>query len=407
MTASRFDRRPFSFYVAGMTRRTALATAGLGIALAALAAQLWHLSCNAAVLPPDDYVEYWAAGRLNLGGDDPYDPVGLLPLERDAGRDTDVAVMMWNPPWTLTLAMPLGALPTRLGQLVWFLMNLAAVGASAGLLWRVYGGRPDRVWIAVAVAFTFQPTFAALRSGQISPLLLLGAALFLWCESRGRPFAAGVAAGLLAIKPHLTYLFWPAVLLALPTRAGRRFVAGGLAGGLVAGLIPLAFNPAVYGQYVAAFRDHPPAEHVSLTLGTLLRYTFGTGRFALQFVPVLLGVAWFAWYQLRGHGGRNWPAALPWLLLVSFVTSPYGAWHFDLVLLLVPVVQRAAEFSTAGWQRHRLAVGVYVVAVAVMFWLNVAGVASVWFLWVAPLLLALYAATARPAAPAPTAVTPA
>ena len=71
-------------------------------------------------------------------------------------------------------------------------------------------------------------------------------------------------------------------------------------------------------------------------------------HFWLQFVPVAGGLAWFA-YQWRRHGRAwDWADQLPWLLLVSFVTSPYGAWHFDLVLLLVAVVARAARFAGDG-----------------------------------------------------------
>ena len=56
--------------------------------------------------------------------------------------------------------------------------------------------------------FAFLPTLFALQSGQIGPLLLLGAVLFLECERRGWPVLAGAATVLLAIKPHLAYLLW-------------------------------------------------------------------------------------------------------------------------------------------------------------------------------------------------------
>ena len=37
----------------------------------------------------------------------------LLPLQQAAGRATDEAVMMWNPPWSLAVVLPLGLLPAR------------------------------------------------------------------------------------------------------------------------------------------------------------------------------------------------------------------------------------------------------------------------------------------------------
>ena len=50
-------------------------------------------------------------------------------------------------------------------------------------------------------------------------------------------------------------------------------------------------------------------------------------------------VAARVWPGSRGTGGErdrdwNWSEQLPLLLLVSFVTAPYGAWPFDMVLLL-------------------------------------------------------------------------
>lgn len=385
-------------YTGRMTTRNWLSVAALGAVFVVLIGQVRSLLADPTAWPPDDFVEYWAAGRLNLTGDNPYSPELLLPLEREAGRDTDVAVMMWNPPWTLAAAMPLGALPARVGQLAWLAVNLAAVGLSARLLWQVFGGRSDRAWLPFAAAFAFMPTYLALHAGQITPLVLLGAALFPWCERRGMPVAAGAAGVLVAIKPHLVYLFW--VALAVEATRGRwTVVAGGVAAGLIASAIPLAYNPAVFSQYLAAFRDHPPAEHVSLTLGTLLRLAGGEDRFGLQFLPVLAGLAWFAWYRSRSRGW-DWPEALPAVLLASFLTTPYGAWHFDLVLLLVPVIRRAATLAESG--RAWPAVAAYLLMNAVMLGLSLAGVYSYWFGWVAPALAIWYVGTGRAEEPSVT-----
>ena len=38
-------------------------------------------------------------------------------------------------------------------------------------------------------------------------------------------------------------------------------------------------------------------------------------------------------------------------MLVSFVLAPYGAWLFDLVVLLVPVLTRAARLEGTGVRR--------------------------------------------------------
>jgi hypothetical protein len=307
---------------------------------------------------------------------------------------------MWNPPWTLPVVMPLGALPPRVGQLVWLLVGLAAIGASAHLLWSAYRGPADRRWVAWAVALTFVPTYMVLNSGQIGPLLLLGAAGFVWLERRGRPGLAGAATVLLAIKPHLAYLLWLAILLDAVANRRWRLLGGGLVAGVVAAVIPLAFNPDVYAQYLTALRDHPPAQWVSLTLGTVLRLLFGEGRFWLQFLPVLAGLGWFAWHWWRHRRAWDWGEQLPLLLLVSFVTSPYGAWHFDLVLMLVPLVRLAAGLAKQPvTETTRATVAVYLVANVVMLGLNVAEVWSFAFAWCAPLVLGLYVYARRSGPP--------
>jgi hypothetical protein len=61
--------------------------------------------------PVDDFVEYWAAGCLNVLGGDPYSGEQLFELQREVGWAKDVPLMMWNPPPALTIVMPFGLLP--------------------------------------------------------------------------------------------------------------------------------------------------------------------------------------------------------------------------------------------------------------------------------------------------------
>jgi len=383
------------------------------VLLAGIGAAGWYLTEHPQVWMPDDYVEYWAAGRLNLTGGNPYSADELLPLEGYAGRDTDEAVMMWNPPWTLTLAMPLGALPPRLGQVVWLVLSLAAVAASVALLWNTYGGPTEKRWVGLAVAFTFMPTLFVLQTGQISAFLLLGCALFAWCAKRGYHFAAGAAAVLVAVKPHLAYLLWPAVGLDAIVNRRWRIVLGGVVTGLVATAIPMIFHPNVWADYFEAYRNSPvpPSKWVSLTLGVVLRLAYGTDHFWLQFIPMGLVVLAFGWHWTKNAKRWDWAEQLPSLVACSFVTAPYGAWHFDLVLLLLPLLQRATDLvnrprelpgtvthpaahaaGSLGWIVPLL---VLVAMNAAMFVMSRFQMWSFWYCWVAPLVLVGYAFTAR------------
>ncbi|MBP3955693.1 DUF2029 domain-containing protein [Gemmata sp. G18] len=325
-----------------MTSRNVFSLAVLALVGVLLAGQVRQLLADPTVWPPDDFVEYWAAAKLTLNGQNPFDESLLLPLQQSAGRDTPEAIMMWNPPWSLPAVLPLGLLPAREAQLLWLLVHLIVTGFCADRAWLLLGGARERRWIGWAVAFTFMPTVFALSIGQISMFLVLGAVLFLECErravkNRSWEYCAGAATVLVAIKPHLAYLLWAGIVVDAVVRGRWRVLAGGAVMGLACALLPLAFNPQVWHQYADAMGNRPPAQWISPTLGSVLRMAFGEQLFRLQFVSVGIGVIWFVWYRWAKRNTWDWTEQLPLLLLVSFVTAPYGAWPFDMVLLLPAV----------------------------------------------------------------------
>ena len=136
-----------------MTRRTGLLVLILLVVVGAVGVRFAPRFGDAAVLRPFDYMQYHSAGRAVLRGQNPYDGRVLYPLQKEIGTNWDDPVMMWNPPWTLPITLPLGAMHWRIGQLLWFAANFAAVAGSALLLWRSFGGPRDRrcrarFWIA-------------------------------------------------------------------------------------------------------------------------------------------------------------------------------------------------------------------------------------------------------------------
>jgi hypothetical protein len=375
---------------------------GAGVLLAAvlLIQQVGRLFADRTIMPPDDFVEYWAAGRLNAQGQNPYQADNLLPLEKEAGRVSypvdssghESAVMMWNPPWTLTVVMPLGLLDARLGQLLWLLLHLGIIFFFADWAWRYYQGPAGYRWLAWVLALTFVPTLIVLRAGQIGPLILLGIVGFLHFERKRQLFLAGAACVLIAIKPHLVFLFWIAVVLwALESRRWA-VLLGGIAAGLVATAIPMLCNPSVCQQYWYALTHHPPEEWMSLTIGSILRLLFGANHFWLQIVPAIPALVWFGFHWRRHHETWNWGEQMPLLMLISFLTTFYGAWPFDLVILLLPVIQ-AAVWMVPTESLKGLALAIYVsieCGALILISIERFGVTSIWFIWMTPALLAGY-----------------
>ena len=164
---------------------------------------------------------------------------------------------------------------------------------------------------------------------------------------------------------------------------------GGIATGLIATAIAMLCNPNVCQQYWLAVTHHPPEEWVSLTIGSILRLLLGENQFWLQFVPAIPALIWFGWYWRKHRDSGNWGEQMPLLMLVSFLTTFYGAWPFDLVILLLPVIQ-AAVWAT-GQPRLRVpALMIYLAIDLLALVLNLAGVTSIWFIWMTPALLAGY-----------------
>jgi hypothetical protein len=356
------------------------------------------------VFPPDDFVEYWAAGRLNLEGKNPYDANLLKELQGPAGREEEFGVMMWNPPWTLTFVMPFGAIHPYDSKLLWFLQNILLMLLSSYWLWKIYDGPKELLAVPFVLAFTFIPTLLVLGAGQIGPMILLGITIFLWMEKAGYPWLAGLGGVLMAIKPHLVYLFWP-TLAFLAFFRGRTIILGGILGGIICTAIPLVFNPQVLQQFWAELTGNPPAQWKSPTLGTVIRIMEAKLRgiderdaFSLQFIPTLFGFLWLlGWGWTIRKQPWVWRERMPMLLLVSFFTTSYGAWPFDLVILLPVVISLAVKVVCSGDRS--------LIRLAIILWLILNGLAvmqnvllkaySFWYLWMAPLMIVFHSILSR------------
>ena len=169
---------------------------------------------------PKDFLEYWASARLNLRGENPYDPERLLAEQQTADPDRTKAVMMWNPPPALAVYMPLAPVPARWAASIWIALQLLAVMVACDLLWRAYAPNRPR-WIAQIVGLSFVGTWWVVAYGQNTGLLLLGLAGFLHATRKEQPVAAGAWAALTALKPHLLAGFGVLLLVDAVTRRGR------------------------------------------------------------------------------------------------------------------------------------------------------------------------------------------
>ena len=336
-----------------------------------------------------DFIEYWSAARLLWHGGNPYDPAALLAVERAAGWPEPQPLLMWNPPWTLALVLPLALLPFRFATVVWLLLRLGLVLGSGVLLWRYFAPGDGRYWIGLALAAGFVPGLFALQMGQISPWLLAGVVGFLWAERSRRDVLAGGALALLMIKPHVAYLFWLAAL-GWAWRNRRRWVLIGWLAALIAasGLV-LLFASDVFTNYLAA-AARPPLYWATPTLGTWLRLFFGLERRWLQFLPSLVGgVALLAWFWRRRRRPWRWEAVAAPLVLVSALTAAFG-WSLDQVVLLPVVVALVSRLRTATPARRAAMLGALGMFQLALLAQNRCQVSDVFYIWHPLALAGLY-----------------
>ena len=308
-----------------------------------------------------DFTQYWAAARLLLQRQNPYDAVLLLAAERAAGWAKHEPILMWNPPWTLALALPYAALPFGTAAKAWLITNILLVLACGVLLWRAFAPLDaGRLWLGGIAAVAFVPVMLALQMGQISPWLLVGITGFLMAVRARRDGLAGASLVLLTIKPHVGYLFLFGIAWWIVREHRWRVLLGGAAALTAACAAVELISPAVFGQYLRAAAS-PPLYWRSATLGTWLRTAFGAEQRWLQFLPTGIGLAGFVVWAIRHKGKWDWLNLAPGLLLASAISAAYG-WGFDQVTLLPVVVLLITSLRFMPQAHRAFLLGVYMLA---------------------------------------------
>jgi hypothetical protein len=375
-----------------MNKAKVLKTVLVWIALALGILVLTQLKFTA---PLYDYVAYWSAGRLNLQGLNPYDPNQLLALQRQVGWTLAGPLMTWYPPWALVILMPLSVFNYGPSRLLWFLVSVVLLVFAISQSWKLYGGSPRKIWLGLIIGLLFTPTLLALLLGQTSPWILIGVVGFLSSLRKPRGlWTAGLWAGLISIKPQLLYLFWIALLLwSLQKREWR--VILGSAAAITLGLIGASlFNPNVIFEYLRSIREVPPEYLATPTFGFWLRAIFGYEKFWLQFLPPLLGTAWFCIYWWGKRQSWDWFQEIPILLFVSIITSSY-AWNHDQLVLIPSLIQAVILLLAANKNWRTAAFLLIFLSINYANLLIHQRLDESWTIWMGPVLFGLYLAVCR------------
>ena len=354
---------------------------------------------------PQDFIAYWASGRLHLAGGNPYSPDQMLLLQQANGWTLDLPLMVWYPPWAMPLFLPFGTLPFAAGWLIWFCLCLGLILFCADRLWRLYRGSLHLRWLAWLTAVFCSYTLFNLVFTQASPFILFGVVLFMAqiqyplleaSQNEKTPrqpvwnlVLLGISLVLISIKPQALYLFWPAAGLWALTRKRWNVIAAGGAAFLAAAALSTVFNPEIWGNYLHLLNEFPPDFWATPTIGFLLREIFSLDQFWVQFPGLLLGLAWLAWRWKQAGRNWSWQDEMPVLIAVSLITAAH-AWTHDQILLLPAQMQVTARLVNKGYPPGTaLLVAAWalvnIASIVLHFW-----VSDAWFFWQAPVFLGLY-----------------
>ena len=272
----------------------------------------------------NDFTFYYAAARIGLRSGWPtiYD-LNLQQAELTSmGSAIQIAQLARyiSPPPVAWSAVPLTALPYPIAYWTWSALLVAALA----LTWHMTAPGNGRVrLIHIAAAFAWVPVIYALQLGQPGLFVALGVAACYALLVAGRPAWAGIALGLLVMKPQLAFLVPAALLLSGRYRA---FAFAVLALGLLTLASVISLGPSGVSAYEArlSFAAGVPVNR-ELTLAPLIGNLVVTRVF--QAAIGLWALALVYRFRRRGFEWIFVPA-----LVGGLLASPYL--HLDDVAML-------------------------------------------------------------------------
>jgi hypothetical protein len=235
------------------------------------------------------------------------------------------------------------------------------------------------------MAYAFAPALACIMAGQVGIFLLLGIVLFLYFH-HSRPYFAGAALLLCAIKPHLFFAFGIVLLLWMIYRKSYRILAGFSVALLGSCALAFYLDPHAWTQYSEMMHAGGALTEPVPVLSVAFRFLIDRDAVWLQFVPAAIAGVWAIWYFWAHRTRWSWIDQGMLVLLVSVMCTPFG-WFTDESMLLPAVL--AGVYRAAESGRSLIPIGL-IAGVALVEVLVPVQITSPFYIWTTPAWLAWY-----------------
>ena len=342
-----------------------------------LAAALWIVAAGLMVLGTPyrdpfgqlkwtDFVHFYTLGDIARHG-----PVSALyDPEAQYRRQTELVpesaperYLPVYPPQIALVFAPFSRLPYHAAAWSWALLNFVVFGAIVWLAWRpLRAVLTDRALI-VAAAAAFPPVWSLVLSGQTTALPMIAFSAGAIALSRGRPVLAGVALGLLFMKPQFGLMLAVVIVACREWSLFAGVVLSGIVQSiLVAGLLGSAvlrdymrvvtYLPGIQG----ALEPSMDQMHSLSAMTRVLPSPVGT-------VVWLTACVWVSWLTVRvWRNTTHVPVRMGALVIGSMLVNPHVNFY-DVSVMAAPLLWISEVFESRSERlyelRHRWRLAVY------------------------------------------------
>jgi len=317
----------------------------------------------AGPLKGPDFIQFYTLGHLAASRqvDAMYDMKALhdaqVALVPQSGPEIYPTVY---PPQAALLFMPFSGWPYRTALLFWTVMSIALYSLIVRSVWRRVADQLSDRRLVIAAAAAFPPFWTLIVYGQITIVILIAFWLGWLALERGRPYLAGAAFGLLALKPQFGI---PLAAVVLACGEWRMLVGAVASVAAQVAVIWLALGSSIFAAFVSSLRT-------TLTHAELLEskpFMSHSLRAVTRLLPNGTGLPlWLAlsaivlWYTVR-----VWKSAAPMgvrlgvVMLASLLVNPHVI-VYDVTLLALPLLWFGAYMLEAERRSEAPAFGVLV-----------------------------------------------